>query len=211
MMTTNKLTKTFASGSLALGIAAVSSVAGSLLVAPSASAACFSGSATSFSSVTCGDKIFTYVSGNILPRSTDTLEIDQDLAGNYDFTYDLLPDYQGPNGAFIKYNVQITDPHNFFDFIKLDSTTSGAVEQVTKLVEWDGGSHLLTSTAGSPDFFTLPDHVKFITVTDTINPNGGSVASFQNSFTQKTPEPGTILGLLAVGGLGMVSRLKRQK
>ncbi|WP_223211067.1 PEP-CTERM sorting domain-containing protein [Microcystis aeruginosa] len=41
--------------------------------------------------------------------------------------------------------------------------------------------------------------------------------SSTNSFTQdldppsSIPEPGTILGLLGVGGLGMVSRFKKQK
>lgn len=210
MMTTNKLTKTFASGSLAIGIAAVAGIVN----APSAHAACGIASISDWTGgtpVTCGDKIFTYVSGNILPRLTDALEIDKDAAGNYDFTYDLIPDYDSPNGASIKYTVEITDLKYSFDQIKLDSTTSGTVEQVTKLVAWNGGSQLLTSNGGGVDFFTVPDHVKFITVTDTINPNGGSVASFQNSFTQKTPEPGTILGLLAVGGLGMVSRFKKQK
>ncbi|NCR69833.1 MAG: PEP-CTERM sorting domain-containing protein [Microcystis aeruginosa LG13-12] len=37
--------------------------------------------------------------------------------------------------------------------------------------------------------------------------------SSSNKFLQgtKVPEPGTILGLLTVGGLGLVSRFKKQK
>jgi hypothetical protein len=51
-----------------------------------------------------------------------------------------------------------------------------------------------------------------LTVTNTLaaNPNEG-LFQLQNSFHQSVPEPGTILGLLAVGGLGLVSRFKKQK
>jgi len=210
MMTTNKLTKTFASGVATLGIAAVSSVAGSLLVAPSASAACYTGG-ISFGTVQCGDKKFTFEDASVgFPPGT--LEIDYDLAGDtYDFNYDFTPDYAGAS-SFVKYKVEITDPNSVFKTVKLDPMTSGMMEEATKLVEWNGGSHLLTSTGGSMDMFNFPDHVKSITVTDTLNPNGGTIKGVLNSFTQtKVPEPGTILGLLAVGGLGMVSRFKKQK
>ncbi|GCA95226.1 PEP-CTERM sorting domain-containing protein [Microcystis aeruginosa] len=44
---------------------------------------------------------------------------------------------------------------------------------------------------------TIPEHVSF--------------SILDQEFSQTTPEPGTILGLLAVGGLGLVSRLKKQK
>jgi len=40
---------------------------------------------------------------------------------------------------------------------------------------------------------------------------GDSVIISKDKQVEAVPEPGTILGLLAVGGLGMVSRLKRQK
>ncbi|WP_272081165.1 PEP-CTERM sorting domain-containing protein [Microcystis aeruginosa] len=39
-----------------------------------------------------------------------------------------------------------------------------------------------------------------------------ATSDFRQSVHQtKVPEPGTILGLLAVGGLGLVSRFKKQK
>ncbi|WP_254064519.1 PEP-CTERM sorting domain-containing protein [Microcystis aeruginosa] len=54
--------------------------------------------------------------------------------------------------------------------------------------------------------------------TFTSGDNGKSLLqSSTNSFTQdldppsSIPEPGTILGLLTVGGLGLVSRFKKQK
>ncbi|CCI32492.1 hypothetical protein MICAI_2600010 [Microcystis sp. T1-4] len=53
-----------------------------------------------------------------------------------------------------------------------------------------------------------------MTVTNTLNNTGGAtegLIDFQNSFRQSVPEPGTILGLLAVGGLGLVSRFNKQK
>ena len=40
---------------------------------------------------------------------------------------------------------------------------------------------------------------------------GDSVIISKDKQVEAVPEPGTILGLLAVGGLGLVSRLKRQK
>jgi hypothetical protein len=48
------------------------------------------------------------------------------------------------------------------------------------------------------------DHVDFNI------PEEVSFSILDQEFSQ-TPEPGTILGILAVGGLGLVSRLKRQK
>jgi len=50
------------------------------------------------------------------------------------------------------------------------------------------------------------DHVNMTT------PEEVSFSILDQEFSQTTvPEPGTILGLLAVGGLGLVSRFKKQK
>ncbi|NET75731.1 PEP-CTERM sorting domain-containing protein [Okeania sp. SIO1F9] len=54
---------------------------------------------------------------------------------------------------------------------------------------------------------------QFISVMNTVSiPEGGTFDGFKNTFTQKrvTPEPGTILGLLAVGGLGLGLKRKKQ-
>jgi hypothetical protein len=42
-------------------------------------------------------------------------------------------------------------------------------------------------------------------------PEEVSFSILDQEFSQTVPEPGTILGLLAVGGLGLVSRFKKQK
>jgi hypothetical protein len=78
---------------------------------------------------------------------------------------------------------------------------------------------LLTSINGDPapsaTFAFIPGELTTLTVTDTLNPElrVGVLTSLSNKFTQgtKVPEPGTILGLLAVGGLGLVSRFNKQK
>ena len=49
------------------------------------------------------------------------------------------------------------------------------------------------------------DHV------DMTTPEAVSFSILDQEFSQTVPEPGTILGLLAVGGLGLVSRFKKQK
>jgi hypothetical protein len=49
------------------------------------------------------------------------------------------------------------------------------------------------------------DHV------DMMIPDEVSFSILDQEFSQTVPEPGTILGLLTVGGLGLVSRFKKQK
>ncbi|GCL45406.1 PEP-CTERM sorting domain-containing protein [Microcystis aeruginosa] len=226
MMTTNKLTKTFASGSLAIGIATLSSVAGSLLVASSAQAStiCYDPNGPlSFgtlgglrgSSVTCGDKIFTF-GQNFFTGDW----VDGDFAkigfGAGEWFFQVAP--VGPNPAArtgtISYDVSILPGFSkVFDTIELDSDVSGMGRyQITKDYSTDNGiSGQLRSIDGSIDSASIFG-AKHVRVVDTFTPNGDELFSADNAFTQKTvPEPGTILGLLAVGGLGLVSRLKKQK
>jgi hypothetical protein len=178
----NSLTKTFASG-----VAAIATLAGVGLVSAPVHAVTttLGGFCAPTTSVTVGDKTFTCQDTNLntLSNPNDLIEIDRDVAGNFDLTYEFLNDYQGANGAFLRYTVAINDPNATFLGVGLDSTVSnfGPIEQVTKLVQWAGGSTLLTSTSGVPADFLFPAGLQFITVTDTINPNGGSVASFQTA------------------------------
>ncbi|AOC52770.1 hypothetical protein NIES3806_21000 [Microcystis aeruginosa NIES-3806] len=219
MMTTNKLTKTFASGSLAIGIATLSSVAGSLLVAPSAQAAFFGtiGELKDFLAVNdeviVGDKAFYDFDFDGL---SNNIEIDIFAAGG---TWVLELD-AGPAGGVttgsLSYRVHITDPNFFFDTVTLDTDVVNPFT-ATKLIEYDGGSTLLTSVNGnqeSVDLTTFDPNIDTLRITDTFLGGGGTLLSLSNQFTQDThtvPEPGTILGLLAVGGLGLVSRFKKQK
>jgi hypothetical protein len=222
MMTTNKLTKTFASGSLAIGV-----LAGAVLTATSASAAMLSWEQwTTFDPITQtypnalieGDKIVTYVSGGIGAEALDDVALTE-MGGHYYFTYDSLtqgaPDpNKGPGGSFT-YTIEVIGSPNYIVGVDLDSDVSSNYGTVTEtFLEIP---NVLLSTNGSPDpasgFYPIAP-IKKLTVTNTLvnaDPNNEGLFQFQNSFHQSVPEPGTILGLLAVGGLGLVSRFKKQK
>jgi hypothetical protein len=223
MMTTNKLTKTFASGSLAIGV-----LAGSVFTATSASAAVISKTWDQFKEVggflELGDKKVEYVSNinDVNIRSTDTIEF-MEMGGVYQVT--LIPDKNIAAfnfNAALSYKITITDPNFHFAGIQLDSDVSPDPWKIEKTVA-EIPSLLLTSIDGGSDpsgsFFDIQSGgYTSLTVTDTIMPGtpgaSGSYLNFlSNKFTQgtKVPEPGTILGLLAVGGLGLVSRFGKQK
>ena len=214
MMTTNKLTKTFASGSLAIGV-----LAGAVLTATSASADTKSWQywTTPGNFLTAGDKKVTYVSENGFgaePLDEVTLMF---IGDEYDFIYNAVtmdaPDPNTNSGSFT-YTIEITKPGAYFTGVALDSDVTATYNNVTKFVAEPNIT--LISTNGSSDplsgFKPIPNHYTKLTVTDTLTANTGeALFSLNNAFTQSVPEPGTILGLLAVGGLGLVSRFKRQK
>jgi hypothetical protein len=222
MMTTNKLTKTFASGSLAIGV-----LAGSVFAATSASAVVISKTWDQFKGgdfLELGDKKVEYVSNinDVNIRSTDTIEF-MEMGGVYQVT--LIPDKNLVAfnfNAALSYKITITDPNFHFAGIQLDSDVSPDPWEIKKTVA-EIPSLLLTSSDGdsnpSGSFFDIQSGgYTSLTVTDTIMPGtpgaSGSYLNFlSNKFTQgtKVPEPGTILGLLAVGGLGLVSRFGKQK
>ncbi|MBC1193750.1 PEP-CTERM sorting domain-containing protein [Microcystis aeruginosa BLCCF158] len=110
----------------------------------------------------------------------------------------------------------------YFDAVSFDTDISGmgGTYKATKEIQTLAGASLLTleSLNGSEDMGSLASAmVQSIKVIDTygvISDGGMSLLqSSTNDFTQRphVPEPGTILGLLAVGGLGLVSRFKKQK
>ena len=216
MMTTNKLTKTFASGSLAIGV-----LAGAVLTATSANAAMLSWAAwTGGTPLIEGDKKVTYVGGGIGAEALDDVALTE-MSDHYYFTYDSLtqgaPDpNKGPGGSFT-YTIEVNPliSPNYIVGVDLDSDVSSNYGTVTEtFLEIP---NVLLSTNGSPDpasgFYPIAP-IKKLTVTNTLvnaDPNNEGLFQFQNSFHQNVPEPGTILGLLAVGGLGLVSRFKKQK
>jgi hypothetical protein len=229
MLTTNKLTKTFASGIATISIAAVAGIVN----APSASAqvvdSCanggfFESAATLIpGTVVCGDKTFSNFSFSD-PLVSDIISIENN-GSEWDFDYNFTPDLVGDFDFTISYDVNI-DPTNdqFFDLIELDSSVGaylpedGNVTIVKEIFDSFTGDLLLTLTSvdGSRDLDSILSlNTKHISVLDTITVTGeGILDDVVNGFTQDThdvPEPGTILGLLAVGGLGMVSRFKKQK
>ncbi|MBE8993165.1 PEP-CTERM sorting domain-containing protein [Microcystis aeruginosa] len=220
MMTTNKLTKTFASGSLAIGV-----LAGSVFAATSASAANILtwGQWTTLDPITgtysnvltAGDKKVTFVSENGF--GADPLdEVALLLTGDeYDFVYDATtlgsPGANMNSGSFT-YTIEVTDPNQYITAVALDSDVTATYGTVTKT--FAEIPNVLVSVNGSSDpaigFYPIAP-IKKLTVTDTLAANPGEGLFSLNNAYKQTPEPGTILGLLAVGGLGMVSRFKKQK
>ena len=120
------------------------------------------------------------------------------------------------DAGILRYNIIFP---TFVNGVAIDSdVTASGYGTVTKqgdpafsraLISLDGSSDPLT---GFLDI-TL---TKVLTITDTFAPTGNpgeGLTVLSNNFREAPhiPEPGTILGLLAVGGLGMVSRFKKQK
>ena len=211
MMTTNKLTKTFASGSLAIGV-----LAGAVLTATSASAMTLTWAQwTSGIPLIEVDKKATYVGGTIGAEAVDTVTLSF-MGDEYNFIYSALPgaiDNNSNSGSFT-YTIEVTDPNKFLTGVALDSDVT-ATNYGTVTKTFAERPPVLTSTDGSADplsgFYSIAP-IKKLTVTDTLaaNPNEG-LYTLSNAYKQSVPEPGTILGLLAVGGLGLVSRFKKQK
>jgi hypothetical protein len=233
MMTTNKLTKTFASGSLAIGV-----LAGAVLTATSASATTPSpnGSVTLTWAQWTGANdqspiplvipngngaTATYVGGTFAPSQPGFDTVTLFKAGDeYEFTYSAIPGTLATDSNAGTLIYDITFP-TFVNGVSIDSDTTETYGSVTKK-GIPPFSRILTSPNGDPDpspngFLDIP-LTKALRITDTFIPNipGSSnegLSVLSNNFREAphVPEPGTILGLLAVGGLGMVSRFKKQK
>jgi len=213
MMTTNKLTKTFASGSLAIGV-----LAGAVLTATSASAMTLTWAQwTGGTPLEIPDKKVTFVSENGFGAEAGD-EVTLLLSGDeYDFIYNAVtlaaPTPNSNSGSFT-YTIEVTDPNKYITGVAIDSDVTATNNKIEKTFA-EIPTLTLTSTNGSADplsGFAPIAPTQLLTVTDTITNNPGeAVFSLNNAYKQSVPEPGTILGILAVGGLGLVSRLKRQK
>jgi len=132
----------------------------------------------------------------------------------FDYSVGLAGPNQSKDGSF---TYKITLPGSITGVSK-DSDVSSTYGNVT--TTFDKISNILVSNNGAPDPANgfepaLPPIFNELLVTNALfNPNPNEfLTSLSNGFEVKTtvPEPGTILGLLAVGGLGMVSRFKKQK
>jgi PEP-CTERM motif len=230
-MLTNKITKTFASG--------VTALASSLLVVSSVSAQSFTdgnfagficstttignqGCSVTYDSVILDDKIFQNFVFTNLNIGLDQVVIDFD-GQDWSFEYDPVEDLS--DGTYsIGYDVDITDPNQFFDLIQLDTVTSVFPSvTVTKTItdsndnDFIGDLESLNGSSESIDISLFnTQHISVLDEIVVLTTGGGSaeLEFLSNDFTQDThdvPEPGTILGLLTVGGLGLVSRFKKQK
>jgi hypothetical protein len=126
-------------------------------------------------------------------------------------------------GGTLQYDITIDplpNPYVFkevaFDVDQL--AQSSATKRVTNLV--DNTVTSLNSINGANDPITpiLGAYTKAIRVLDTYQPtpvgDPGFINSSSNKFTQQippTPESSPILGLIALGGLGLVAKMRKQK
>jgi hypothetical protein len=177
-----------------------------------------------YHSVTLGDKVFSDFS--VVPgvAAGDNLKF---LLNSGVWTVQYLPEGMGRDQGQLHYQVAISAlaPTMYFENVSFDTDVSGMAGTYTatkEIKDLDGVSLLtLVSIDGSEDTQSIESAmVRTIKVIDTygVVSDGGMslLQSSTNDFTQvphnsKVPEPGTILGLLAVGGLGLVSRFNKQK
>jgi len=228
-MTTNRSTKTFAYG-IATGAAAIGVLAGSVLTATSASAAAISWGQFStpdpntgeFISLFAGDKKVTFYSEDGPDEiGGDGATVEFKLTANDVYEFVFTPTNNRVQGAAFgfSYYIEIIDPVFYFAGVQVASETTPTYQEAMKMVFEDdtfvNPLADLTSVDGTPtpsNFFAIPGQYRKLLVSDSVIPGpGGKIFSLSNKFTQRSPEPGTLLGLLAVGGLGMISRFKRQK
>ncbi|MFN9673061.1 MAG: PEP-CTERM sorting domain-containing protein [Microcystis sp.] len=220
MMKTNKLTKTLAFP-IATGAAALGVLAGSVLTATSASAASLSWSDfVGGTPLLEGDKQVTFKSTTFNPADIPAntfVSLIETAPAEYTVAIMVVGAMIEAGGSFT-YQIDILNPKFHFTGVQVDSDVSSGYGDVTTL--FAEPSITLTSTNGWPDpsapgsFAPVPGSLNLLTVTNTLTPNsGGGLMSSSNKFLQgtKVPEPGTILGLLTVSGLGLVSRFKKQK
>ncbi|MCZ8357961.1 MAG: PEP-CTERM sorting domain-containing protein, partial [Microcystis sp. LE19-388.1G] len=162
-----------------------------------------------------GDKKVTYVSGSIGAEAVDDVALIE-MGDHYYFVYDAMngPAMANVNSGSLTYTIEVIGSPDYIVGVDLDSNVTSNYGTVTET--FAEVPNVLVSVNGSPvppsGFIPIAPK-KLLTVTNILvaNLNEG-LFDFQNSFRQETvPEPGTILGLLAVGGLGLVSRFKKQK
>ncbi len=220
MLRRNKLTKTLAFP-IATGAAAIGVLAGSVLTATSASAASLSwdqfitGIPLIEGGKTVTFKNTTFAPADLPHGPNNTTFVALNVLGE-EYTVTLMTTGMITVPGAWTYEIKTLIP---FTGVQVDSDVTPGYGTVTTLLAEPNIT--LTSTNGWPDptapgsFAPIPGALTLLTVTNTLTPNtGAGLMSSSNKFTQATiqvPEPGTILGLLTVGGLGLVSRFKKQK
>ena len=119
----------------------------------------------------------------------------------------------------MRYSISITEDDFVFNQVSIDSSTTGTGTEVVKQVFDEEGGNLLgtlTSTDGSSSSLDLIDDYTSLFIIDTYNVGENAVLlDFDNAFNQRehdviVPEPSAILGLLAIGGLGLGLKRKKQ-
>ncbi len=244
MMTTNKLTKTFASGSLAIGV-----LAGAGIVSTPVNAAIFGcNDMVYFTTLFTGDEIicntkryfnfrdFSSMSsgGATTPALADiAAKVTNPSHGEYFIDFQSALWSVGPGQSVdtaFKYDVEAlsglissvdqelvaADARNGGKLVILDTVTSPSDPSIFITLNTEIDSSMTPPVVMPKDQKSVIPPQKILTNSKDIALVGGlgeaAISDFRQSVHQtKVPEPGTILGLLTVGGLGLVSRLKRQK
>ncbi|MEA5534092.1 PEP-CTERM sorting domain-containing protein [Crocosphaera sp. XPORK-15E] len=235
MLNANKLTQT----SLVIGVSALASLVSSIAIAPSAQAATFQGRVNpgGLSLDDLGTVPVEMITSVMLDRVIydnfnfeavfvgDSVLI-SDAGGGQSFLR-LSPDGgQGMRDGQYSYDVATKSFDGIFDVftaVELDSDVVGIGTEysVIKAVNPNNGlPENLSSIDGDPDGLGYAEslNVTKIKITDILSSNSDTLLSVNNAFTQvpgqeerSVPEPGTVLGLLVMGGLGLVAKRKKQK
>ncbi|MEA5534091.1 PEP-CTERM sorting domain-containing protein [Crocosphaera sp. XPORK-15E] len=233
MLNTNKLTQT----SLIVGVSAIASLVSSIAIAPLAQAATFSGTVKNATTITVGGIDYTSI---MLDRAVydnfgfqniffgDSVLI-SDIGGEAHFLRLSPAGGVGVRNGNYSYDVA-TKFGDVFTSVALDADVTGTgAYKVTKgiddLVPNNTASLNLVSNNGSPTETGLPvgSNITKFHIIDTLDNNGDTLFSVSNTFTQvprttteqvpvpELPEPGTLLGLLVMGGLGLAAKRKKRK
>ena len=148
------------------------------------------------------------------PTDPEDFELELDFAQSQAIVF-------GGNATF-GYTIQI-DPDQppeeaqFFRGVAVDSGVFGVepIDPGTSLIVKNiDGIDIVESPNGNREADFLSGQRMVLDIVDTISTTGtGEINTVLNEFTQapkSTPEPGTIIGLLAVGGLGLGLKRKKQ-
>ncbi|NES99782.1 MAG: PEP-CTERM sorting domain-containing protein [Sphaerospermopsis sp. SIO1G2] len=160
--------------------------------------------------ITIGDKNFVYQESHGLEYSD---EIRIEFSGpDYVLFYDLEYTPTSVADFSFDYIVNVTDPSYRITEVDNDSTVSTFAPSEELVTTFTGASTtVLTSTNGSVNLEPIAPS-STVLVENLYTSNGGTIASFQNSFHQTTPEPTTILGLgLLASGMVVARRRKAAK
>ena len=178
-----------------------------------------------------GDKVITNVGIggdlNLATYGNAVFELEQNPADplDYEVVLDFGPNESDTTPAFftgtgeLTYTISVTDPNLGLIATGVDSDVFGILDGGTTSVEKSGtGFTAITSENGSNVGTGISPIQMSIDITDEISTvDPGAINEFSNEFLQgpkpdpePVPEPGTILGLLAVGGLGLGLKRKKQ-
>lgn len=163
------------------------------------------------------DKLFENFMFDLSPGAFqlgDLIEIGF-ISGEYFFEVDVSAN-GGPRpvDGTIMYEVSVLNGPGSFALAEIDSAVIGTGSfEITKDIEVlaGGGSDAsIQSINGGSASTTAIAGATALKITDTFVSNGDSLEVADNGFIQTAPEPASLLGLLAVGGLGLGLKRKKQ-